>query len=128
AEEIGASALFLRHDVSNEQDWQRVMAATTDHFGGLDVLVNNAGLMKMGTIVECTLADFRKLQAVNSEGVFLGCKYAIPLMEQRGGGSLINISSIAALHGELFNAAYTASKGAVTALSKSIAAYCRTKK
>ncbi|HUH38120.1 MAG TPA: SDR family NAD(P)-dependent oxidoreductase, partial [Spongiibacteraceae bacterium] len=57
AEEIGASALFLRHDVSNEQDWQRVMAATTDHFGGLDVLVNNAGLMKMGTIVECTLAD-----------------------------------------------------------------------
>lgn len=126
AEQIGDRAVFIRHDVASEADWQNVIDTTLATFGRLDVLVNNAGFMTMGSVVDCTLADYRKVNAVNSEGVFLGCKYAIPAMEKCGnGGSIINMSSVAALHGMSFVAAYSASKGAVAALTKSVALYCR---
>ena len=126
AAEIGDSAIFVKHDVSNESDWQAVVKTAVDTFGGLDVLVNNAGMMTMGSVVDCTLEDYRRVNAVNSEGVFLGCKTAIPAMEASGnGGSIINMSSVAALHGMSFIAAYSASKGAVAALTKSVALYCR---
>ncbi len=126
AAEIGDSAIFVKHDVSNESDWQAVVKTAVDTFGGLDVLVNNAGMMTMGSVVDCSLDDYRRVNAVNSEGVFLGCKTAIPAMEASGnGGSIINMSSVAALHGMSFIAAYSASKGAVAALTKSVALYCR---
>lgn len=126
ADEIGASAVFVRHDVSSEDDWQRVVATAVDTFGRLDVLVNNAGMMVLGSVVDCSLEDYQKVMRVNSDGVFLGCKYAIPAMEACGnGGSIINMSSVAALHGMSFVAAYSASKGAVASLTKSVALYCR---
>ncbi|MAY36173.1 MAG: short-chain dehydrogenase [Spongiibacteraceae bacterium] len=129
AAEIGDKALFIKHDVSSEADWEKVVATAVAHFGGLDVLVNNAGMMTMGSVVDCTLEDYRKVNAVNSDGVFLGCKHAIPAMEATGrGGSIINMSSVAALHGMSFIAAYSASKGAVAALTKSVALYCREKR
>ncbi len=126
AETLGENALFIQHDVTSEEDWKKVVKTTVEAFGGLDVLVNNAGMMVLGSVVDCTLEDYRRVNAVNSEGVFLGCKTAIPAMEATGnGGSIINMSSVAALHGMSFVAAYSASKGAVAALTKSVALYCR---
>ncbi|MFT5604066.1 MAG: 3(or 17)beta-hydroxysteroid dehydrogenase, partial [Paracoccaceae bacterium] len=126
ADQIGENAIFVKHNVTSESDWQAVVSAAVEKFGGLDVLVNNAGMMTMGSVVDCTLEDYRRVNAVNSEGVFLGCKTAIPAMEVSGnGGSIINMSSVAALHGMSFIAAYSASKGAVAALTKSVALYCR---
>jgi 3(or 17)beta-hydroxysteroid dehydrogenase len=126
ADSIGDAALFLRQDVSDEADWESVVARTLEHFGRLDILVNNAGLMTMASVVDADLESWRKTFAVNCDGVFLGCKHALPAMEASGdGGSIINMSSVAALHGMSFIAAYSASKGAVAALTKSVALYCR---
>jgi 3(or 17)beta-hydroxysteroid dehydrogenase len=128
AAEIGERAIFIKHNVSSEEDWTQVINTTLSHFGRLDVLVNNAGMMAMSSIVDCSLEDFRRVNAVNSEGVFLGCKAAIPAMEASdGGGSIVNMSSVAAMHGMSFFAAYSASKGAVMALTKSVALYCKEK-
>ena len=129
AESIGDAALFLRHDVTDEAAWEDVVRQTLEHFGRLDILVNNAGLLTTGTVVDTDLATFRKTNAVNNEGVFLGCKHALPAMESSGGGgSIINMSSVAAMQGMSFIAAYSASKGAVSALTKSVALYCRERK
>ena len=126
AKSIGENAMFIRHDVTDEDNWKLVVERTVEHFGRLDILVNNAGLMTMGSVVDTDLESFRLTNAVNSEGVFLGCKHAIPAMEASGGGgSIINMSSVAALHGMSFIIAYSASKGAVAALTKSVALYCR---
>lgn len=125
AQEIGDSAVFMTLNVADEDNWKSVIAATLDRFGRLDILVNNAGIIAMGNIVETDLESWRKVNAVNSDGVFLGCKHAIPAMEKSGGGSIVNMSSVAALHGQSFVAAYTASKGAVRSLTKSIAMYCK---
>jgi 3(or 17)beta-hydroxysteroid dehydrogenase len=126
ADSIGDSALFIHHDVTDEDNWVAVVEQTLAHFGRLDILVNNAGIMTMGTIVDTDLDSYRRTNAVNSEGVFLGCKHAIPAMEKSdGGGSIINMSSVAALQGMSFIAAYSASKGAVAGLTKSVALYCR---
>lgn len=125
---IGDNALFLRLDVTDEDNWKTVISATREKFGRLDILVNNAGMIALGTIVDTDLATWRKINAVNSDGVFLGCKHAIPVMAASGGGSIINMSSVAAIHGQSFVAAYTASKGAVRALTKSIAMFCKEQK
>lgn len=126
AEEIGNdNAIFIRHDVSSEENWKEVVDAAVTNFGGLDILVNNAGVMMSGSVVDCSLEDWRFVHSVNSEGVFLGCKYAIPAMEKRGGGSIVNMSSVAAIHGMSFIAAYSSSKGAVKALTKSVALHCK---
>src|SRR5438045_3327581 len=73
-----SSAIFLKHDVTNEADWMAVMATVRERFGRLDILVNNAGIVKFGTIEEATLDEFRKVNSVTVEGSFLGCKHAIP--------------------------------------------------
>lgn len=125
---IGDNALFLRLDVTDEDNWKTVIGATLEQFGRLDILVNNAGMIALGTIVDTDLATWRKINAVNSDGVFLGCKHAIPAMAASGGGSIINMSSVAAIHGQSFVAAYTASKGAVRSLTKSIAMFCKEQK
>ena len=123
--ELGEGHRFLAHDVSSEDDWVRVIAEAESAFGRLDVLVNNAGLMTLGTITDTSLADWRRVHAVNLDGVFLGCKHALPAIERAGGGSIVNISSIAAMHGVPFAAAYCASKGGVRSLTKAIAVHCR---
>lgn len=117
-------AVFLRHDVASEADWQNVVAKTIERFGRLDVLVNNAGLVKFGTIESTTLEQFRLHQSVMAEGTFLGCKHAIPAMAKSGGGSIINISSIAAIKGNSPTLAYTAAKGAILAMTRAIATHC----
>ena len=127
-DEIGDSAVFMRLDVTSEAGWEQVIADTVARFGGLHILVNNAGLMLLGSIVDTTLEDFRKTSAVNTEGVFLGCKHAVPAIASSGGGSIINMSSVAAMQGMSFVAAYSASKGAVRALTKSVAMYCKEQK
>lgn len=122
---IGENALFLHHDVTNEDEWKAIIDKTVETFGRLDILVNNAGIMVMASVVDTDLDVWNKVNAINSSGVFLGCKHAIPAMSDSGGGSIINISSVSALSGQAHFAAYSASKGAVMALSKNIALYCK---
>ena len=124
----GARAEFVRHDVTNEAQWEAAVGAAVSRFGGLDVLVNNAGIETMSRITECSLEDFRRVLDINVIGVFLGCKYAVRAMSPGGaagkGGSIINMSSVAGLVGVTALGAYSASKGAVRLLTKSVAVEC----
>jgi 3(or 17)beta-hydroxysteroid dehydrogenase len=121
----GGTARFVRHDISSEPDWQSLIAFTQETFGGLDVLVNNAAILAIGTIEDTTLELYQKIQRVNSEGYFLGCKYGYAAMKQRGRGSIVNMSSISGIGGSSSFLAYSASKGAVAAMTRSIAAHSR---
>jgi 3(or 17)beta-hydroxysteroid dehydrogenase len=94
------------------------------HFGKLNVLVNNAGLVTFSDVESCSLEDFRFLNSVMCEGTFLGCKTAIPAMSKSGGGSIINMSSVAALRGLSSIVAYSAAKGAILSMTRSIAVHC----
>lgn len=125
AAEIGANALFIRHDIASESDWQNVVKTTVEHFGRLDVLVNNAAILALGSIEDTTLELWQKVQKINGDGYFLGCKYAIQAMKENGGGSIINMSSVAALGAMPMFCAYSASKGAVAAMTRSIALHCK---
>lgn len=120
------AAIFVRCDVSSEADWQAVFAAAQKHYGGVDVLLNNAGIAIMATIENTTLEQWELINRVNSTSVFLGCKYGVAAMKERG-GSIINMSSIAALVGVPLFAAYSATKGAVLSLTKSVALHCQQK-
>lgn len=124
ASEIGDSALFVRHDISSEDDWKAVLAATQQRFGRFDGLVNNAGVLVMGSIEDATLEQWQKVHRINADGYFLGCKYAVAAMRTGGGGSIVNMSSVAA-EGWPFCVAYSASKGSVAALTRSVAVHCR---
>jgi 3(or 17)beta-hydroxysteroid dehydrogenase len=126
ATEIGANAIAIEHDVACEDSWKSAIAQAQASFGGLNILVNNAGIVVLADPEETTLEQFRRANAVMSEGVFLGCKYAIPLMAKSGGGSIINMSSTASHLGYPIFFAYTAAKGAVRAMTKSIAIHCQT--
>ena len=125
AAEIGSNALFIRHDIASESDWQQVIKTTLEHFGRLDVLVNNAAILALGSIEDTTLELWQKVQKINGDGYFLGCKYAIQTMKETGGGSIINMSSVAALGAMPMFCAYSASKGAVAAMTRSIALHCK---
>lgn len=120
----GGQAVWLRQDVTQEAGWIETIAAIKDQFGRLDILVNNAGIGLGGPITEMMLEDFRRQQAINVEGVFLGTKHGLPLMRAGGGGSIINISSVAGLTGSPNLAAYSATKGAVRLFTKSVALEC----
>ncbi len=98
-----------------------MLKQTVDHFGRLDVLVNNAGFGITGSVVETDEADWDRLMAVNLNGVFYGCKYAIPIMRDQGGGVIVNTASVVATVGIRDRAAYCASKGAVAALTRAMA-------
>jgi len=122
------SAVFLEQDVRDEARWQAVVAETVARFGALHVLVNNAGVVVVATPESCTLEQFRFQNQVMSEGVFLGCKSAIPALKASGGGSIINMSSMASHLGYPVYFAYSAAKGAVRAMTKSIAIHCQMNK
>jgi len=122
------SALFLAQDVRDEARWTRVVAECVGHFGGLHVLVNNAGVVVIATPETCTLEQFRFQNQVMSEGVFLGCRSSIPAIRASGGGSIINMSSMASHLGYPVYFAYSAAKGAVRAMTKSVAVHCQTNK
>ncbi|WP_319409384.1 glucose 1-dehydrogenase [uncultured Desulfosarcina sp.] len=124
AESTGKKALFVRHDVSDENQWIGIIEKTLSVFGRLDVLVNNAGIVQVSDVEQTTMADWRAVHAVHMDGTFLGCKHAIPAMRQTGGGSIVNMSSTAAIGGYPKVFAYSASKGAIRAMTKSIAVHC----
>ena len=125
AAKTGARTAFLQQDVADEARWDEVIATVKQDFGGLNVLVNNAGIVIVATPESTTLEQFRRANAVMSESVFLGCKAAMPLMKDSGGGSIINMSSVASHLGYPVFFAYTAAKGAVRAMTKSIAVHCQ---
>jgi len=112
----------VRHalDVTAESDWHRVTAVIAETTGRLDGLVNAAGIVAIGTVEETDFATWRRVMAINLDGTFLGCKYALPLLKS-GGGSIVNISSVSGLVGGHNLAAYNASKGGVRLLTKSVA-------
>lgn len=123
--DIGRDVLFLRQDVSKEEDWQRVMSQIIEEYGQLDVLVNNAALLHMASIEDTSLEDWHRIHAVNSDGVFLGCKYAVETMKgTTQAGSIINISSGAGLRPISLVPAYGASKSVVWSLTRTTALHC----
>jgi NAD(P)-dependent dehydrogenase (short-subunit alcohol dehydrogenase family) len=122
ADAIGAAARFEKLDVTNEDDWAAVVAATIRHFGGLDVLVNNAGVSGSAEQDLYSTDAWHRIMAINATGVFFGIKHAIPAMIAGGGGSIVNMSSIAGIIGsEGSHMAYNASKAAVRLMTKSVA-------
>jgi 3(or 17)beta-hydroxysteroid dehydrogenase len=116
--------LKLAQDVTDEARWREVVDAAVAAFGRLDILVNSAGVGTLGTIETTTLADWRRINAVNAEGTFLGCREAVRAMKESGGGSIVNLSSVAGLIGDASSLAYCASKGAVRLMTKSAAIHC----
>ncbi len=119
--ESGGECLFVRLDVTSESNWQDAIATTVSRFGKLDILVNNAGVFPPGTVEDTSAETWDRVMEINAKGVFLGTKHAIPEMRKAGGGSIVNISSIAGLIGARTAAAYGASKGAVRIFTKSTA-------
>ncbi|CAK7006318.1 SDR family oxidoreductase [Kerstersia gyiorum] len=119
--EAGGSADAWEVDVAQaeqvRQAWERIVA----QHGRMDVLVNNAGYGMAGTVADTSLDDWTALMRVNVDGVFHGCKYAVPVMQRQGGGVIVNTASVAAMVGLRQRAAYCASKGAVTALTRAMA-------
>ncbi|MFK8041440.1 SDR family NAD(P)-dependent oxidoreductase [Congregibacter sp.] len=119
---IGAKAIAVHHDVTKPDDWDRAVSIAVESFGGLDILVNNAGIAGDNTdLMNLDLEKWHSVLSINLDGVFLGLRYAGPALEKRGGGSIINISSILGKVGLPGAAPYCASKGAVTLLTKSAA-------
>ena len=119
--ESNGKALFIEHDVTSLQDWERVRKETLENFGKVDILVNNAGIAILHPLEETTEADWDKTIDVNLKSIFLGCKTILPNMRENKSGSVINISSIAGLVGLVSASAYNSSKGGVRLLTKNIA-------
>jgi 3(or 17)beta-hydroxysteroid dehydrogenase len=120
----GVADLILPQDVTDEAGWRQVVDAVVAAFGRLDILVNSAGVARLGSIETASLDDFRFMNAVNVEGTFLGCREAVRVMKETGGGSIVNLSSVAGVIGDAASAGYCASKGAVRMLTKSAALHC----
>ena len=118
AEDIGDAARFMHHDVSDEDDWTAVVATTVDAFGRLDVLVNNAAIHHVVPIEHETVADFQRIVSVNLLGTFLGIRSVIGAMRGSGGGSIVNISSLAGVRGYPGHSSYAASKWGVRGVTQ----------
>ena len=119
--EAGGEAIAVKHNVANKEDWETVYAQTTEKYSKLDILVNNAGISFAKDFLEQTEEDWARLYAINVNSVMFGMQLAIPLMEANKGGSIVNISSTAALTGMAGAGGYTASKGAVRSITKAAA-------
>lgn len=128
AGDIGADALALAHDVTDEAAWKSVLDQAAAEFGGLHVLVNCAGTAITGSVEDTSLEDWRSLHALDLDSVFLGCKHAIAPIAASGGGSIVNISSISGIIAGHNLAAYNSAKAAVRHLTKSVALHCARQK
>ena len=117
----GGQCLFIKFDVVKEAEWQAAVNQAVSTFGKVDILVNNAGILIMKTTEETTGPELDRMLDINVKGVFYGCKHILPAMRKAGGGSIVNISSIAGIIGMRGAAAYQAAKGAVRLLTKSVA-------
>jgi len=117
----GGECLFVPLDVTDENQWNEAVAATVKRFGKLDILINNAGIFRTSPVEETSSTEWDQVMDINAKGVFLGAKAAIPAMREAGGGSIINLSSVAGLVGAAYSSAYSASKGAVRLFTKSTA-------
>ena len=124
AELLGANAGAMTLDVRNRDQWRAVIDAAVDRWGRLDVMVNNAGVARPGTIESVTDDDWDTVLGINLYGVMLGTQFAIGQMKRNGGGSIINIASVRGFLGEPVSMAYSASKGGVRIMSKSAAKHC----
>jgi NAD(P)-dependent dehydrogenase (short-subunit alcohol dehydrogenase family) len=124
AQEISSNGAvkFYQQDVTREEQWKKVLEKVQSDLGSVDILLNNAGIYIIAPVAETSMEQFDKLMAVNVKGVFLGMKYLAPHMAQNGGGSIINMSSVAGLKGLAGHALYGASKGAVRIMNKDVAA------
>lgn len=122
AEELGDNALFLKQDVTSEEDWTNVVKETEKHFGSINVLVNNAGITTAKSILDTSKEEYRHILEINQISVFLGMKAVIPSMQEAGGGSIVNVSSINGLVGGAIG--YTDSKFAVRGMTKAAALEC----
>jgi 3alpha(or 20beta)-hydroxysteroid dehydrogenase len=120
ASELGAVAAFVRHDVTREADWEAAVIAA-ERFGGLNGLVNNAGIYEPRALLETDTELFERHMRVNQLGCFLGMKTVVPLMERSGGGAIVNISSVAGLRGSPGAIAYSATKWALRGMTKAAA-------
>jgi len=122
--QAGGQAHYLNQDVSDEAGWPDVVGDTEGRFGRLDILVANAGIGIMTMTLDMSLADWRRQNAINLDGVFLSVKYCVPAMRRTGGGSIVMMSSVAGLRGAAGLAGYSASKGGVRLFAKSVAMEC----
>jgi len=121
-QEAGGAGIYIEGDVSRDADAQRMVAETVKTFGRLDVLVNNAGIVLPGRVDNTSEEDWDRTMAVNLKGPFLVAKHAIPQLRKSGGGAIVNTSSVVAVKGVKERAAYAASKGGLSALTKAMAA------
>jgi len=118
----GGEAKFIKADVSKASDMQQAVKTTLDAYGRLDILFNNAGILRhLVPIEELDEADWDRMFAVNVKGVFLGCKYAVPIMKRQGGGIIINESSTAATHPIPYHYVYSAAKAGIITFTKVLA-------
>ena len=118
------AAMAVRHDVTDEADWQAVLAESVAKFGGLNILVNNAGISAGGNVEDTDFETWKRVHAVDLDGVFLGCKHAIRHIHAAGGGAIVNISSISGIIAGHNTASYSSAKAGVRLLSKSVALHC----
>ncbi|HVM52061.1 MAG TPA: glucose 1-dehydrogenase [Acidimicrobiales bacterium] len=121
AAELGADVVFEHHDVADEAQWAAVVKRAEETFGGIDVLVNNAGIARMAPLVDMSTDDYLDVIKVNQVGVFFGMRAVAPVMQRRGGGSIVNISSIDGMAGMANVIGYVASKFAVRGMTKTAA-------
>ena len=121
ANELGENAIFVKHDVSNEQDWENVIEKAESAFGPINVLVNNAGISYSKPYELLTLEEYMRVININQVSVFLGMRAVLNSMRKAKGGSIINISSLAGVRGSLNNIPYSAAKHAVTGMTKTAA-------
>jgi len=121
---IGPAAMFVPLDVTSEASWEGALAKAEAEMGGVNVLVNSAGISPGDTIEDATFDHWRKVHAICLDGVFLGCKHAVPLIDRSGGGAIVNISSVAGLLGVPNLSSYSSAKAGVRNLTKSVAMHC----
>jgi 3alpha(or 20beta)-hydroxysteroid dehydrogenase len=121
AKELGDDVAFVRHDVTSEADWEATVRAARERFGRVDVLINNAGILLFSELTSTSLEDYEKVIRINQVGTFLGMRSVVAAMEEAGGGSIVNTSSIEGLGGMPFLVAYTSSKFAIRGMTKAAA-------
>lgn len=124
AKEIGDSAIFAPLDATKEAEWQSALASAQSAFGGVNILVNAAGISPGDTIEEASLEHWHHVHAVCLDSVFLGCKHGVPAIQRTGGGAIVNISSVAGLVGVPNLSSYSSAKAGVRNLTKSVAMHC----